>query len=373
MYLEVCGDGVDNDDDGLADCVDPDCAPGCLEDCTDGVDNDLDYDADCDDPQCTPLCQERCYDGVDHDGDHLVGCADPDCAGRCAERCQNGGDDDLDGRIDCADSACSCAEVCDNGLDDDRNGATDCADAACGNACGEVCGNGADDDADGLVDCEDGSCTDACVESCSNGVDDDGDLWTDCQDEECWEDPACPPADHVAWVVDGYLDTNREVDSFPYPCGSVVVDSGRGRAFAVRGLVHVDHAGREGVCGWTVESAFFTHWIVRGFDEVTCATYQRTTASVYRRSFAVEQGCGLNDSGFLPGDLRSRENRYLSTSSASLPDGTPWYGAADGVRMGWLTTPTLAAAGVYGQCATGQPTRVRAPHLVGGVFGFCSP
>lgn len=50
---DCCDDGVDNDGDGLVDCVDPDC--------------------------CGP--ETRCSDGVDDDGDGLVDCADPDCCG----------------------------------------------------------------------------------------------------------------------------------------------------------------------------------------------------------------------------------------------------------------------------------------------------
>ncbi len=49
---EDCGDGVDNDLDGLVDCEDADCTESCTEDCSDGVDNDLDGYADCQDSSC---------------------------------------------------------------------------------------------------------------------------------------------------------------------------------------------------------------------------------------------------------------------------------------------------------------------------------
>lgn len=54
----LCADGLDNDDDALVDCADPDCA---------GVD-----------PAC--LTESACGDAIDDDGDALVDCDDPDCA-----------------------------------------------------------------------------------------------------------------------------------------------------------------------------------------------------------------------------------------------------------------------------------------------------
>ncbi len=56
---EICGDGYDNDGDGLIDCKDPDCSGNSLcgsEVCDDGVDNDVDGLTDCQDPNCSPFC-----------------------------------------------------------------------------------------------------------------------------------------------------------------------------------------------------------------------------------------------------------------------------------------------------------------------------
>jgi len=81
-----CGDGLDNDFDGLVDCCDGECAgaEGCLEICGDGMDNDC---------------------------DELIDCCDDDCA---------------------ADEACATEAVCDDGVDNDCDGAWDCGDDDCG-------------------------------------------------------------------------------------------------------------------------------------------------------------------------------------------------------------------------------------------------
>ncbi|MEM7244486.1 MAG: hypothetical protein AAF533_04045 [Acidobacteriota bacterium] len=67
--LGRCDDGIDNDGDGLVDCVDDDCVDDrvCGEICYDGVDNDDDMLVDCDDPDC---------DGYDEDGDTTPDCFD---------------------------------------------------------------------------------------------------------------------------------------------------------------------------------------------------------------------------------------------------------------------------------------------------------
>ena len=168
---ELCGDGTDNDGDGLTDCEDSDCAlvAGCAVsdtelDCTNGIDDDGDLLTDCDDsdcvggPGCADLGPEVCDDGVDNDGNGLADCDDPACAGPlCSprtERCDNAIDDDLDGRTDCADSDCV-------------------GDAACTSGGPEVCDDGIDNDADGWVDCYDWDCdaagaTGACAQVVSN-------------------------------------------------------------------------------------------------------------------------------------------------------------------------------------------------------------
>ncbi|MEO0602499.1 MAG: hypothetical protein AAF211_13740, partial [Myxococcota bacterium] len=60
------------------------------------------------------LPPEICGDNIDNDNDFLVDCFDPDCGNdvNCFEDCQNGVDDDGDGPIDCADSFCNADPAC---------------------------------------------------------------------------------------------------------------------------------------------------------------------------------------------------------------------------------------------------------------------
>jgi lysophospholipase L1-like esterase len=86
-----CTDGLDNDGDGLIDCLDSDCngVSGCEFGseitCDDAIDNDEDGLTDCDDPDCNsaPSCipETVCDDGIDNDGDGFTDCDDPDCIG----------------------------------------------------------------------------------------------------------------------------------------------------------------------------------------------------------------------------------------------------------------------------------------------------
>jgi hypothetical protein len=86
-HEENCGDGIDNDGDGLIDCADSDCkdAPECKakrdgkpentpERCSDWVDNDGDGLIDCDDSECQKfaVCQGSWKGPVDGDGEHTA-------------------------------------------------------------------------------------------------------------------------------------------------------------------------------------------------------------------------------------------------------------------------------------------------------------
>jgi hypothetical protein len=220
---EICGNGIDDDGNGLVDCADPACAGFSFcknggEICNNGIDDNGNGLVDCDDPACRmdPSCsngRELCNNGRDDNGDGLVDCADPQCAGdpvcrRMVEICNDGLDNDGDGLIDCQDPdcrldpSCSGVENCGNGVDDDGDGRTDCADPDCANdpRCKmlvENCTDGVDNDGDGLIDCQDPDCFSdpACrilgMEICNNGLDDDQDGLIDCADPDCQNQPIC--------------------------------------------------------------------------------------------------------------------------------------------------------------------------------------
>jgi hypothetical protein len=235
-HEEVCGDGSDNDCNGVTDCFDPACegVPNCAcvpkptEDCSNAVDDTCDGKVDCNDPLCigTEACgcapneANKCDDGFDNDCDGKIDCADSNCASslncQCqaiGEVCDNGADDDCDGLVDCADpncegiGPCQCfppgvPEICTNGFDDDCDGLVDCADPdclaspACQGCTAEVCDDGLDNNCDGKIDCADASCffDPSCAptqEQCNNGLDDDHDGKTDCQDPDCANNPFC--------------------------------------------------------------------------------------------------------------------------------------------------------------------------------------
>ncbi|HSA59468.1 MAG TPA: hypothetical protein VLJ37_07265 [bacterium] len=106
--LEDCAVAGDEDGDGVADCLDADCAadPACAlpppavaeGDCLDGIDGDSDGALDCADTDCAadPACAlppavavEDCATVADEDGDGQGQCSDTDCAGDPA--CSGGG------------------------------------------------------------------------------------------------------------------------------------------------------------------------------------------------------------------------------------------------------------------------------------------
>ena len=122
---EICGNGIDDDCNGLTDCFDPACKSQ---------------------PACIDKKKEICNNGIDDDGNGLTDCKDPACFGDPAcfvpghEICNNGLDDDDDGLVDCKDPDClldpSCFphtgnEICDNGIDDNGDKLVDCSDPQC--------------------------------------------------------------------------------------------------------------------------------------------------------------------------------------------------------------------------------------------------
>jgi hypothetical protein len=127
--VERCDDGIDNDGDGLIDCVDDDCEwANCdvADPCARGK---------CQSGSCQPAYELCCYDGIDNDGDGHTDCADINCE-----------------RLTCDDGGI-CTEgdgICNSGV--------------CDGAAETCCTDAADNDQDGLIDCDDPDCagTPAC-------------------------------------------------------------------------------------------------------------------------------------------------------------------------------------------------------------------
>ena len=97
-------------------------------------------------PEVADVYVEICGNGVDDDGDGDVDCADSSCAhadGCAPENCSNKIDDNHNGKVDCADPYCrtdvACnfgvvitdIETCDNKIDDNMDGYIDCGDPQC--------------------------------------------------------------------------------------------------------------------------------------------------------------------------------------------------------------------------------------------------
>ncbi|RMD83171.1 MAG: hypothetical protein D6815_07295, partial [Candidatus Dadabacteria bacterium] len=128
---EDCGNGVDDDGDGFTDCADPDCL---ADDDGDGyVVAPCGSDCDDQDPAVHPGVPEVCGNGTDDECDGLADCDDPDCQAQI----DTDGDGYLGGTCgsDCNDTDPAvhpgATEVCDNAQDDDCDGLADCNDAAC--------------------------------------------------------------------------------------------------------------------------------------------------------------------------------------------------------------------------------------------------
>ena len=233
----TCGDGLDNDCDGLTDANDPDCTP-VPEICDDGIDNSGNGLIDCADPDCDgfvggacdtgnpgvcsagttacrglqefcdqnqqaipegPFDSPTCSDGLDNDCDGLIDTADPDCA-IPPEVCDNGSDDNGNGLTDCEDPQCDGVTfgACDTGIPGICSaGILTCDGSAIGPVCTQdqaagtegpfdslTCTDGLDNDCDGLTDATDPDCA-VPPEVCDNGIDDNGDGLVDCADPAC--------------------------------------------------------------------------------------------------------------------------------------------------------------------------------------------
>lgn len=152
-----------------AGCYTVDVACQTLVECPFGVAacSDTGYAVDCTAAVCIPIRQLHestnylCSNGLDDDNDGKADCADPFCRTQniavcnsesTDHECTNNDDDDGDGYVDCADYDCRYSpavtkcpqfewrdEACENADDDDGDGYVDCDDNSCYSAFSFVC------------------------------------------------------------------------------------------------------------------------------------------------------------------------------------------------------------------------------------------
>lgn len=134
ISFNSCSDGSDNDNDGVVDCSDADCSlesigrRGCFDASCGGAGIDV-LNTDAAICSAGELSDRFCGDGFDNDADGLIDCQDPQCVGNnhgplvlggfvCsasesgAGACSDGEDNDSDGNIDCMDSGCQDGVQC---------------------------------------------------------------------------------------------------------------------------------------------------------------------------------------------------------------------------------------------------------------------
>jgi len=181
---EVCGDGVDNDCDGITDNLDLD-GDGYLNLACGGD------DCDDDDGSVNPGAEEVCDDGMDQDcdgSDSVCACPDADEDSVCdsQDNCPSTANPDqvnVDG--DSKGDACdNCPSVANSGQEDsDVDGV------------GNVCDNCPTISNPSQENSYGNSAGDACEEpiedDCVDGVDNDGDGDVDCDDSDCANETVC--------------------------------------------------------------------------------------------------------------------------------------------------------------------------------------
>ena len=332
---EDCTNRIDDDDDGLIDCSDPDCADesACSEDCTNEIDDDADGLIDCDDPECAddPACPEDCANEIDDDADGLIDCSDPECTDEptCPEDCANGIDDDADGLIDCDDPECAddpaCPEDCTNEIDDDTDGLIDCDDPECwvDGVCPELCTNGIDDDGDALTDCEDADCLGhrSCAEACGDGIDNDYDGLIDCDDDECWPYCADVRLQVTAASGAGVVFTRGRRTSLSGFSSSTGVYGLSGSIDTLQGLLSLERASTTSPvqCTWTatgLQVTYMESWSGRSFSRSTASRGSAQSAHV-----SSSGACPVHISSVFPTRMGASLSLGQLVLRAPLPGG----------------------------------------------------
>jgi hypothetical protein len=189
--FEACNDGIDNNNDTLVDCADPQCPVGTACGSNGKI---CDNNKEC--KGCTgnggPAeipSETSCTDTRDNDCDGNSDCADSNCSGQTCTTPTGGVGACSGGSCICTATEAAGETTCNDGLDNDCDGNADCADV--GSCNGDLC------DPQGHV-CGGGSCsvcpggTTEPLALCNDGLDNDCDGDADCDDQDC-DGATCGP------------------------------------------------------------------------------------------------------------------------------------------------------------------------------------
>ena len=315
----VCSDGFDNDGDLFVDCADSSClhqscGTGCQCTsreiagakgittiyipseiaCSDGIDNDGDRRADCLDQDCqsATVIDSCVISGVRHE--ETTAASGVFIAHE--DNCANGIDDDKEGGLDCADAdcaadaACVAEEIpvvetlCADALDNDGDGASDCTDNDCLGEVGREIGNIAG------PRCEEPET------SCSDRFDNNGNTLVDCDDSGCAGDAACAAVDTTVPADadgDGVTDT---ADLCPAGEAGTVYTSG-----SAPGCLFGDSNGNG--CISPGELSVISFGIDVHFHENGCSDTDADPSNNYYFSLAPDDGDVDGDGCVSPDDL----------------------------------------------------------------------
>ncbi len=208
--VEICNNGIDDDEDGMVDCEDSDCQSSLV------VDFDI-ISTLCDAPVgrievISPVLESfsfisdvnsgntypiefdslsageyelYAFSGCDTSIQRFIVEEVGDCQGMLIEICDNGIDDDGDGMVDCEDGDCASFDRDGDGICDTEDACPD-LNVAIGTPCDDNNPNTEGDIVTTDCNCIGTEITNEVGEEiCNNGIDDDGDGLVDCNDEDC--------------------------------------------------------------------------------------------------------------------------------------------------------------------------------------------
>ena len=215
----ACGNQVDDDFDGYADCADLDCSPFCGGPSdsglpgSDGGTGGVCGDGACDMGEGCVTCEADCGACPPGCGDGTCAAATEDCSscsldcGSCPAVCGDGACDPIE--EDCAGCPSDCG-ICPPGCPDGTcSGGETCS--SCPADCGSCCGNGV---CSGGETCT--TCASDCGSCCGNGVCSTGETCSTC------------PSDCGACCGNGVCSGGETCTSCPSDCGTCAPVCGNG-------------------------------------------------------------------------------------------------------------------------------------------------